>query len=178
MHQQSPQLSLNTSTENFTNSTFYEVTVSSYAASEVTESPSSATDDLTFNHDNQKSSLESRLFLSVQQRANIQKLDLESAPAAKFSVLQWQWQDLVLIAETGFSHINQVFVENVSLKNSMLEITVPRLTIDLAESFAQSDGEINWQQSLGYGKAQSLLYQDGRLFLYQVESFIYPGLLQ
>lgn len=172
--QQTPQLSLDNLSPNFTTSTFYQVTVSSYANTETTKE---INEGFTFDEFNQKldqeSKRENHLFLPMQQQVDMQKLHLDASPAVAFFDLHWQWQDFLVEAKTGFSKENQVFLEHVALSQQTVTLDTKTLTIDLKNRTAKSNDPLFWHAKMSAGQAAGLFYQAQRLHLYQVETWIY-----
>ncbi len=168
--QQAPQLSLDNLSPNFTTSTFYQVTVSSYANAETS---GEINKDLTFNEIDQEVDREDRLFLPMQQQASVQKLHLDASPAVEFFDLRWQWQDFSVEAKTGFSKENQLFLEQAALSQQDLVLDLKTLVIDLKNRTAKSNDPIFWQAKMSAGQAAGLFYQAQRLHLSQVETWIY-----
>lgn len=170
--QQTPKLSLDNLSPNFTTSTFYEVTVNTYASPEKLEKNKQS---LTFNDNNQKfdTQFDTQLFLPLEQQASVQKLHLDAAPAVEFMDLRWQWQDFLVEAKNGFSKDKQLFLENIKLSQADFILELKTLTVDLKNRSAKSNEKVFWQTPGSTGQAANLLYQGQRLHLSQVETWLH-----
>lgn len=166
--QQTPKLSLDNLSPNFTTSTFYQVSVSTYATPEESEKNQQ---DLTFNEKNQN--FDKQLFLPLEQQARVQKLHLDAAPAVEFMDLRWQWQDFLVEAKNGFSKDKQLFLENIKLSQADFILELKTLTVDLKNRSAKSNEKVFWQTPGSTGQAANLLYQGQRLHLSQVETWLH-----